>query len=41
MGVIVSRVIVPVPHQSAYIIEQFGKYHTTLNSGLNFLIPFV
>ena len=41
MGSVLSKVIVPVPHQSAYIVEQFGKYHTTFNSGLNFLIPFI
>lgn len=30
-----------VPEKSAYIIERFGKYHTTFNPGLNFLIPVV
>jgi regulator of protease activity HflC (stomatin/prohibitin superfamily) len=28
-----------VPEKSVYIIERFGKYHTSMYSGLNFLIP--
>ncbi len=30
-----------VPQQSAWIIERFGKFHTQLNPGLNFIIPFI
>lgn len=30
-----------VPQQRAYIVERFGKYVKTLDSGLHFLIPFV
>lgn len=30
-----------VPHQSEYIVERMGKYHRTLTSGLNYLIPFI
>lgn len=30
-----------VQQQKAYIIERLGKYHATLNPGLNFIIPFV
>ena len=31
----------PSPRQSAYVIERFGRYLTTLESGLHFLIPLV
>ena len=30
-----------MPHSYAYVIERFGKYHTTLQAGRYFLIPFV
>lgn len=30
-----------VPHRKAYVIERLGKYHRTLNAGLNFIIPFI
>lgn len=30
-----------VPQQEAVIIERLGKYHATLNAGINFLIPFI
>lgn len=30
-----------VPQQSAYLIERLGKYHQTLNPGLNFVTPFI
>ena len=30
-----------VPQQEAWIVERLGKYHATLNPGLNFIIPFV
>ncbi|KAK6926105.1 Band 7 domain [Dillenia turbinata] len=30
-----------VPHQTALVIERFGKYVKTLDSGLHFLVPFV
>ena len=30
-----------VPQQSAWLIERFGKFHTVLEPGLHFLIPFV
>jgi regulator of protease activity HflC (stomatin/prohibitin superfamily) len=33
--------IVIVPQQKSYLIERFGKYRKTLNSGLNFIIPFL
>lgn len=33
--------VVVVPQQRAWIVERFGKFRTTLQPGLNFLIPFV
>ncbi|KEP63094.1 UNVERIFIED_CONTAM: SPFH domain / Band 7 family protein [Hammondia hammondi] len=33
--------VVTVPHQTAYVVERFGKYSRTLDSGLHFLIPFI
>ena len=30
-----------IPQQSAWVIERFGKFHSVLNPGLNFIIPFI
>lgn len=30
-----------VPQSKAYVIERLGKYHTTWDTGLRFLIPFI
>ena len=30
-----------VPAQMEFIVERFGRYHTTLSAGFHFLIPFV
>jgi len=30
-----------VPQQEAWVVERFGKYHTTLQPGLNFLFPVI
>lgn len=30
-----------VPQNHAYVIERFGKYNTTLEAGINFIIPFI
>ena len=32
--------VVIVPQQKSYLIERFGKYRKTLNSGLNFITLF-
>ena len=37
----IMRTVKVVPQQSAWIIERLGKYHATLNPGLNFLVPFI
>ena len=39
--VAIARSIRMVPEAQALIIERFGKYQTTLRSGLHFLIPFI
>src|SRR5262245_23889262 len=28
-----------VPQQSAFVVERFGRYHSTLEPGLNFIVP--
>jgi regulator of protease activity HflC (stomatin/prohibitin superfamily) len=30
-----------VPQNRAYVVERFGKYHSTKVAGLNFIIPFI
>jgi regulator of protease activity HflC (stomatin/prohibitin superfamily) len=30
-----------VPQQHAWVVERFGKFHTTLTPGLNLLLPFI
>lgn len=30
-----------IPQQSAYVVERLGKYHSTLNAGVNYIIPFI
>ena len=37
----ITRTVKVVPQQSAWIVERLGKYHATLNPGLNFLVPFI
>ena len=38
---VVSRSIRIVPQATAGIVERFGRYHRTLNAGLNMVTPFV
>ena len=33
--------ILIAPEKMAYVVERFGRYHTTLSAGLHFLIPIV
>jgi len=28
-----------VPQQSAFVVERFGRFHATLEPGLNFIVP--
>ena len=30
-----------IPMQMTYLLQRFGKYHKTLEPGLNFYIPFI
>lgn len=32
---------VSVPHQMAYVVERFGRFHRVLSSGLHLLVPLV
>jgi regulator of protease activity HflC (stomatin/prohibitin superfamily) len=44
IGVLVAFVIEGVrivPQQSAWVVERFGRYHVTLEPGLNLIIPFL
>lgn len=39
--VLVKQSMKFVPQNSAYVVERFGKYNTTMVAGLNFLFPFI
>ena len=39
--VILKKSIIFVPQNRAYLIERFGKFQSTREAGLNFLIPFI
>lgn len=39
--VFVAKSIKVIPQQSAWVVERFGKYQTTLPPGLNFVVPFI
>jgi regulator of protease activity HflC (stomatin/prohibitin superfamily) len=39
--VLLSSGIKIVPQNRAYVVERFGKFHSTKEAGLNFIIPFV
>jgi regulator of protease activity HflC (stomatin/prohibitin superfamily) len=38
---VIARTAVIVPQQSAYVIEQLGKYSKTLRAGFHILVPFM
>ncbi len=38
---IIATSVKIVPESKVFIIERLGKYHSTLRSGLNFIIPFI
>lgn len=35
------KALIVVPQQNAYVVERFGRYHSTLLPGLNVITPFV
>src|SRR5687767_10996998 len=39
--VVVIKAIRVVPQQHAWVVERLGRFHATLQPGLNFVIPFV
>lgn len=39
--ILLKSSIIFVPQNRAYLIERFGKYRSTKEAGLNFLIPFI
>ncbi|ABM03654.1 SPFH domain, Band 7 family protein [Psychromonas ingrahamii 37] len=39
--VILKSTIIFVPQNRAYLIERFGKYQSTREAGLNFILPFI
>lgn len=39
--VILKKSIIFVPQNRAYLIERFGKFQSTREAGLNFLVPFI
>ena len=38
---ILFRLVYIVPEKHAYIVEQFGKYHKTLEAGFHIVLPFI
>ncbi|MBO3745793.1 SPFH/Band 7/PHB domain protein [Streptosporangiaceae bacterium NEAU-GS5] len=40
-GFALARTIRIVPQATARIVERFGRYHRTLNAGLNIVVPFI
>ncbi len=39
--IFIAMCIKIVPQQQAYVVERLGRYHQTLNAGINIIIPFV
>lgn len=39
--IFISRCIKIVPQQHAWVLERLGRFHSVLNPGLNFVVPFV
>src|ERR1043165_3372464 len=39
--IVIIQAIRVVPQQRAWIVERWGKFHTVLEPGLNFVVPFV
>ncbi|MEX1167440.1 MAG: stomatin-like protein [Hydrogenophaga sp.] len=39
--IFVTRSVKVVPQQNAWVVERLGKFNSTLQPGLNFLVPFI
>ena len=39
--ILIAKTATVVPQQSAYIVENLGKYSRTLQAGFHILIPFI
>ena len=39
--IIVAKSITIIPQSSTKIIERLGRYHSTLNPGVNLIVPFI
>lgn len=40
-GIILLKAVKIVPQSELIVVERLGKYHRTLDAGLNFIIPFI
>ena len=40
-GIILFKLAVVVPQQSAYVVQRFGKFRKKLDAGFHFLVPFM
>ncbi|HSB95924.1 MAG TPA: SPFH domain-containing protein, partial [Spongiibacteraceae bacterium] len=41
IGVTLAKGVRMVPQGFKFVVQRFGKYHQTLQPGLNFVIPFI
>lgn len=39
--IFIAKSVRVVPQQEAWVVERFGKFHTVLQPGLNFIIPII
>src|SRR5512145_2393698 len=39
--ILIARTAIVVPQQSAYVVENLGKYSRTISAGFHILVPFV
>ena len=39
--ILLKKSIIFVPQNQAWLVERFGKYHSTKEAGLNFILPFI
>ena len=37
----IAKAIVIVPQNTALLVERLGKYHSTLNAGIEFVLPYI